>query len=416
LAHEPFSYVRASLALALGATGGQAAHATLAALVPETDEEREALRKALDRTAPLRPTAVWVVGGWRPKALLECPPGLERIAADEVFAAGHPRPQRGGEGLLRLAPEVLPDDLRAQLRCSFGPLLTAGSAPPLALDDPHACGVAVARLVASSITLQRWREWVAADGDELRIRLAFGPRTRAEVARAVLDAVRTACAPFGISDSPSRYDAELVIESDQHGSHLFVRPSFANDERFAYRLGDVPAAVDPVIAAGLARIVRTQPEGHSPLVFDPTCGSGTLLIERAILGGTERLQGLDILQDAVTIAEANVVAAGMDRTIKIRRGDAMQQRSWPQCDEVLANLPFGLRTQMFERDIPQLYASVARHVAHALRPGGRALFYTARPDLIDDALNTVDGLLPGERLRIMAGGIMVTAVVAVRET
>lgn len=265
------------------------------------------------------------------------------------------------------------------------------------------------------MTLQRWREWVAADGDELRIRLAFGPRTRAETARAVLDAVRSACAPFGIIDSPSRYDAELVIESDYHGTQLFVRPSFATDERFDYRIGDVPAAVDPVIAAGLARLVRTQPEGRSPIVFDPTCGSGTLLVERAILGGAERLHGLDILQDAVQVATTNIAAAGLAGTIQIRRGDAMQQRSWLQCDEVLANLPFGLRTQMFERDIPQLYASVAQHVARSLRPGGRAVFYTARPDLIDDALNAVDGLLPGERIRILAGGITVTAVVAIRE-
>jgi 23S rRNA G2445 N2-methylase RlmL len=412
LLREPFSYVRASLMLALGATGGQKAHALLQTFAPEAEEEREALRKALDYTAPARPVAVWVVGGWRPLVLLECPVGMERIAQDEVVAAGLTRPQTAGEGRLRMAGETRPDELREQLRCSYGPLLVAGHAPALPLDDPLACSRAVYDLVATSSTLQRWREWVATDDDQLRIRLAFGPHTRGETVRAVLEQVRLACAPMGISDSPSRYDAELVIESNRRGAQLLIRPSFASDERFTYRLKDVPAAVDPVIGAGLARLVRT--DRPQPTVFDPTCGSGTLLIERYKLGGTGQLVGIDTMQDAVDASLANLAAAGLSQAIRVQRGDAKRPRDWPMCDEVLANLPFGIRTQMFESNIPALYTGIARNLLEQLRPGGRALFYTALPDLMDEALNATDTLVPAERLKVLAGGILVTVIVAMR--
>jgi 23S rRNA G2445 N2-methylase RlmL len=411
LGREAISWVRSSLVLALGAVGGDQVHALLAGIEAASDEEREALRKALDRTSPTRPPAQWVAGGWRPPVVLECPPGLEQVALDELREAGLPRAHITGEGWLELPRELAPDTLKARLRCAYGPLLEAGSGPALNLHSPEQAAAQVAALVAASQTLRRWREWVAPADGELRIRIALGPHARAEVVRAIFEAVRGAARPLGIADSPSRYDAELVIELRQRRTMLFVRPSFMGEPRFGYRHADVPAAIDPVVAAGIARIGRTRP---GAVVFDPTCGSSTLLIERAQLGGAAQLFGLDIEPRALDASHANIAAAGLSTSITITQGDAENPRHWPACDEVLANLPFGLRTERVEPDIIGLYRALARNLGDALRPGGRAVLYTTRTEWLEDALNEVDELVPDGRFEIFTGGLWVTAIVAAR--
>jgi 23S rRNA G2445 N2-methylase RlmL len=230
------------------------------------------------------------------------------------------------------------------------------------------------------------------------------------VVRAIFDSIRRACRPLAIADSPSRYDAELVIEVRQRRTRLFVRPSFMGDSRFSYRHADVPAAIDPVVAAGLARIGRTRADA---VVFDPTCGSATLLVERALLGGAGPLHGLDIEPRALAASRTNIVAAGMQGRITITQGDAELPHHWPACDEVLANLPFGMRTERVEPDIVGLYQAVAQNITRSLRPGGRAVLYTTRTEWLEDALNQADGLLPGERFEIFTGGLWVTAIVAI---
>jgi hypothetical protein len=409
LGRETITWVRPSLVLALGALGGDSTYALLTAIEPHSDEERDALRKALDRTTPSRPVAAWVAGGWRPACLLEMPLGLERIAQDEALALGLPLPTQIDDGRLRLARDILPDRLTARLRCSYGPLLLAGDGPALPLQDAQACADQVAFMVTASQTLRRWREWIAIDGSELRFRLAFGPHVRATTLRTVLQALRVAAAPLGLVDSPSRYVIELVVESDQQGARLLVRPSFSPDGRFSYREQDVPAAIDPVVAAGLARIVRTRTDAT---IFDPTCGSGTLLIERAKLGGVDRLFGLDIEPAAISAATANLYAAEYDRMADLAEGDAADLRNWPDCDEVLANLPFGLRTRTIEPDLEGLYDRIARNLRQALRPGGRAILYTAQPTPLEIALDRAGGLQPDGHLRIFAGGLWVSAIVA----
>ncbi|GAB4115519.1 MAG: hypothetical protein Fur005_36950 [Roseiflexaceae bacterium] len=405
LHNETIAWVRPSLILAFGRVGGPGAHAALAAIEPTSDEEREALRKALDRTAPARPPAQWI-GQWRPAALLEAPPGLESLVIGEMIELGLPRPRQVAAGRLLLQRDHAPDDLNARLRCAYGVLLWAADGPFMPLGDPEGTARVVRDLIESSSTIRRWRDWVQTSDETLRFRFAFGPHTRAEVVRAALAAAQTAARPFGLIDSPSRYDCELFVDMDADGSRLYLRPSFSPDQRFDYRLRDVPAALDPVVAAGLARLARLR---RSSTVLDPTCGSATLLIERAKLGGALALHGIDNNAEACAAARTNLEAAGIEATI--HEADALLPKRWPSCDEVIANLPFGLRTQ---RDLPnpeRFYTAIAQNIEYALTPGGRAVIYTARADDLDYALNQTK-LIPGERLKIFAGNMWVNAIVA----
>jgi hypothetical protein len=220
LSHESVDWVRPSLVLAVGALSGAdaAAHTVLAAIAPQSDEERAALQKALDRTAPEGPAAVWAAGGWRPQAFLDVPIGLEHVARDEATALGLPSPEREEQGLLRLASEVAPDGLLEQLRCCYAVLLEGGAGPELPLRDPRACRDALESLMLQCEALQRWREWVIpGDGGPLRFRLGFGPHTRADVLRGALEGARRAARILGMADSPSRYTLELLVTGGERG-------------------------------------------------------------------------------------------------------------------------------------------------------------------------------------------------------
>lgn len=375
LGQEPIAWVRPSLILALGALGGDAARDALRARDPADDGERAALHKAAERLAPRRAQVSWDRRTpWAHQLLAEAPVGLEPVAAAEARERDIAALRQVAPGLLRVAPGPAPWELLPALRCVYGLRIPAGHDTPLDPDDPQQCAAVVERLVARSPQLATIRQWLASDEATIRFRFAFERRTRKELLLRMLEGARRGAQRHGLVDSPSNYDIELSFDTDDESSFFAIRPSFHKDTRFAYRVRDVPAAINPVVAACLARVVRTAPQGT---VFDPTCGSATLLIERALLDEGVRLKGLDISGEAVGAARANIAAAGLGERIAVDRGDASDLRAWPPADEVLANLPFGLRTRRVAEDVERLYEDVVGHLAARLPPGGRALLYAA---------------------------------------
>jgi 23S rRNA G2445 N2-methylase RlmL len=410
LAIEQIGWVRSSLVLALGAIGGAAAHAAIEATEPRDEREREARQKALDRTAPRHARSAWREDvSWRLPLLLDTPPGLERVAVEEAKARGIEGCHVVAPGLLGCALGVAPWQVVPTLRCVYGVLIDGGMAAPLPLDQPDAAAKATRALIGASVALQTISDWLVADGT-VRYRFSFkGAGASRTLQRTLLDAVREMCAPLGMSDSPSRYDLELNVASDQEGTRLTIRPSFMPDDRFAYRRKDVGAAINPVIAAGLARLVRSSETAE---VFDPVCGSGTLLVERAMLDGRTRLRGRDISATAVGAARANVKAAGFERRIEIGSGDAHDGASWRACDEVLANLPWGNRTRQGHAELPRLYGAITEHLAAHLRPGGRAVLYSASAQVLEAAIARHKSRFAIERRqRIFGGGVWATAFI-----
>jgi len=282
----------------------------------------------------------------------------------------------------------------------------AGHGPSLRFDQPVEAAAGVAALISGSAELRHWRDWLEAEENLLRYRFSVeSPPLRRDQIQGLLPAVREACLSFDLFDSPSNYDIELILRADAAGSSLSVRPSFMKDTRFLYRRKDVGASIHPVVAACLARVSRASANGT---VFDPTCGSATLLIERALLDRHVRLIGQDISRTAVSAARTNTDAAGLANRIRIRRGDSTRLESWPPCDEVLANLPFGMRTQHGEMDLPALYRSILENLSVRLQPGGRAVLYTASRKAFETGLSPfLDRLHPEDRRRVWAGGLWV---------
>jgi predicted RNA methylase len=412
LSAEEMLWVRSSMVLALGALGAPAAGA-LCEVVPRGEEEAEALRKALDRAGGETRTVRWRNDGRLPvPPYLTVPPGLEAVAVAEAVERGIPTPVRVRPGELACA-DVPFSALFPALRCIHAVRYPLGSGPSLfrlpEADLPRRIG----SLLANSTPLDSWRDWIDAPGSVFRYRFSLGGlRVSRPTLRSILAEVRATLRPLGLEDSPSSYAAELQVEVGRDGSYVMFTPTFIPDDRFAYRVADVGASINPVVGACIARLARTP---GAALALDPTCGSATLLVERAKLDASVRCRGADVSPTAVRAAGANVQAAGLAERIEIVLANSADPGAWTQCDEVLANLPFGLRTGQRDGDRGRLYSDVVANMARALRPGGRAVLYTTDRAPLQAALEEQSRALRVEQtLRTRSGGLDVGVWVVAR--
>jgi 23S rRNA G2445 N2-methylase RlmL len=315
---------------------------------------------------------------------LAVPPGLEAVAAAEAVERGLAVPVKVRDGVLACAPGTPYESLFPALRCIYTaqfPLATGPALGPPGGDLPRR----IRALLEQGSALSRWREWIDSPDGLLRYRFSLsGPRIPRPALRAVLEEVRAVLRPLGLEDSPSAYAVELQVESARDAAHLLLTPSFVPDDRFGYRAEDVGASIHPVVGACLARLVRAT---GTSVVVDPTCGSGTLLVERLRLDDEVRGRGMDVSPTAVRVARGNLRVAGLDGRTEVVRGDSAGPEAWPECDEVLANLPFGVRTRRGAPDNAQLYSGLVGNLVRALRPGGRALLYTSDRAALNAALS-----------------------------
>jgi len=120
-----------------------------------------------------------------------------------------------------------------------------------------------------------------------------------------------------------------------------------------YRAYVHPSMLNPVIANAMIDLA-----GNPTSVIDPFCGSGTIIIERWLRGGTTLLLGMDVKYRHVRGALANARQAGavVDLIVGDVRLPPLRRIS---IDAVITNPPFGLR----ERPIGGLrpvYAALRR--------------------------------------------------------
>src|SRR5438270_1830328 len=378
LAREELGWVRASMILALGKIGGDEARAVLAGIEARSDAEAEGLRKARDRVS-----GPAVGFSWRGDSPIfaSVPVGLEDVAIDE---AGNATFVRCGIIALSSRPRGL--------RCIYDVrLLIAEVAAGAFAETARKADV-------------RWRDCISSASDVLPYRFSLeNVRVAKQEFNELLRLARETFSPQGLVDSPSSYAAMLRIEADADATRMWLVPTFDPDTRFAYRLSDVGASINPVVGACLARLVR---RGDRSAVVDPTCGSGTLLIERAMLDTGTTLSGIDISPTAIRAATGNIVAAGLAARIAVRQGDGGDTAAWPdRCDEVLANLPFGMRTE--DRNLDGLYRRIVGNIARTANPGGRALLYTTHAKTLIALLRRTAKLKVMEERRVESGGMEV---------
>ena len=119
------------------------------------------------------------------------------------------------------------------------------------------------------------------------------------------------------------------------------------------------------------------------IVWDPFCGSGLELIERALLGGARSVHGTDLSPHAIAISEGNFAAAKV-RSVAAKftccdfRDFAGVEGLGPNSVTlILTNPPMGRRVPI--GDLRGLIADLFTVAATVLEPGGRLVFANPLP-------------------------------------
>ncbi|MFD3702571.1 N-6 DNA methylase [Nocardia sp. NPDC058658] len=140
------------------------------------------------------------------------------------------------------------------------------------------------------------------------------------------------------------------------------------------------------VAALMADILATAASPAPKSVLDPSCGSGTLLLEAARIGAT-RLDGQDILPVQASRTAATLSTLAADAEADIRVGDALLADAFTdiEFDAVLSNPPYSQRDwgaddlaldPRWVYSIPPRSESElawAQHALAHLRPGATAV-------------------------------------------
>ena len=401
---------RRALAEALGKLGGPAALVVLRAALSGGIAEpllqqvvaRAVLR--LERTA-LRPasppaTAPIAADVTLPRALeftLHCRAGLTQVLVEELRARGISAPHAAlvieesehigepGRVTLRSArplAELLALRTCSELAIPLGGLARAAADRPRE-PSPEAPADALVEQVTTALTNERTVQALQAlSRGPLRYRVHFtdlGPR-RALVWR-IAAAVASRC-PALIND-PKESPWELRISGGLAAApgvaaaplRLELVPQKVADPRFAYRLGDVPAASHPTLAAALARLCAAR---AGDVVWDPFVGSGSELIEVALLAkgprGGPALFGSDMSAAALATTAQNAAAAGV--TVQLQLSDALGPPP-PGLTRIVTNPPMGRRVRRGE--VTELLARFAEHAARVLPKNGQLAWIAPQP-------------------------------------
>ena len=304
---------------------------------------------------------------------LHCRKGLEEIVRDEVkddiAKHGKFRIVEVRSGLVAITP-VVPLSLTDiyTLRCfaTVGFFLghVRSSNPAESVDA-----------LASKITSPLSRTILTAFTEgSIRYRLELVSKGHQRGAVRLLANRAYAMCPDILNDPQSAPWSMDLLPTGQ-GISVELRPKLTPDPRFTYREADIRAASHPPLAACMARLAGRV---NHEIVWDPFCGSGLELIERARLGGVQSIYGTDINPDAIAICRANFAAAQVkDVRLKLAccdfRDYARVEGLGPKSVTlIITNPPMGRRIRV--PNLRGLGRDLFTVAATVLKPGGRLIF------------------------------------------
>ncbi len=198
-----------------------------------------------------------------------------------------------------------------------------------------------------------------------------------------------------------------------------------------YREDQTEAPLNEVLAAGM--LLKAGWKGQCNFI-DPMCGSGTLLIEAALIAlniapgiyrdkfGFEKwddfneelfqriaeddskerefnhkIYGSDISAKAIAIAAKNVKRAGLNKYIELEIKPMQQYEQVPGKGMIVTNPPYGERLN--PRDLMALYAMMGERMKHVFQ-GYDVWIITSNKEGIDSI-----GLKPSVKIKLINGAL-----------
>ncbi|MBP5689236.1 MAG: RNA methyltransferase [Muribaculaceae bacterium] len=200
---------------------------------------------------------------------------------------------------------------------------------------------------------------------------------------------------------------DVTISLDSSGEPLYKR---------GWRVAQTDAPINEVLAAGIIKLSGW--DGKSNFV-DPMCGSGTFLIEAALIAANinpgvyrqeyafqkwpdydadlfediynddsgerefnHKIYGYDILGKAVAASNANIKNAGLTQYIEVERVPLEEQETAPEKGVLITNPPYGER--LTSDELPQLYATLGTKLKKVFLGYDCWLIMGSNKELIDN--------------------------------
>jgi SAM-dependent methyltransferase len=157
----------------------------------------------------------------------------------------------------------------------------------------------------------------------------------------------------------------------------------------AWRVCNRPGALNAAVASIMAGLTWTGPFVPEDVYLNLACGSGTLLIERGLLGPLDskaRLIGCDLDPEALACAARNVEASGL-ANVELTDWDAT---SLPlpdaSVDALTVDLPFGQLVGSHTANA-ELYPALLAEAARVARPGARLVAISQQVRLLERSID-----------------------------
>ena len=226
-------------------------------------------------------------------------------------------------------------------------------------------------------------------------------------------------------------DIYVHIHISHHDCTVSLDSSGESLHKRGYRIEQSEAPLNEVLAAGM--ILKTGWRGESNFV-DPMCGSGTLLIEAAMIAlnvppglyrkeygfehwhdfdrtlfdeiyqdesgereFTFKCYGSDISPRAIEMADKNIKNAGLSRYITLKTLPFQQISEVPAAGIVVTNPPYGERIST--NDIINLYAMIGERLKHVFM-GYNAWIISHKEECFDEI-----ALRPSKKIKLMNGSL-----------
>jgi tRNA (guanine6-N2)-methyltransferase len=160
---------------------------------------------------------------------------------------------------------------------------------------------------------------------------------------------------------------------------LTPRPLVTRD----WRVADMEGALNASVAAMMNLLTAPGKDG---VFVNLMCGSGTLMIERALLGGTGQIIGCELDSTTLDLASKNIAAANLTYEMQLLQADVTRLPFDDQTVDVLcADLPFGQLIGSHGEN-RTLYPATLKEAARLARPHAMLILITHEIRLMETVL------------------------------
>jgi len=201
-------------------------------------------------------------------------------------------------------------------------------------------------------------------------------------------------------NNPSLYEFEIRIVENEDKYNVFFKLYTVEDNRYNYRVTDLPASINPTTAAILMSEIKGYLKENSE-VLDAFCGTSTMLIERSFIKGYKSLTGIDISSEAIEFSKIN--ANNVPLKIDLVCENILKYQG-PVFDEIISNMPFGNRVSNHELNLT-LYKRFVAMLDTLLKEEGYAFLLTSEIALMKKLINENKKLKLVKNIYVESGGL-----------